>query len=70
MLEFVADPASPYHRAGFAPAGRVILHCASGGRSALGTATLRALGYGRVAHLEGGFKAWKESGKPVEKIGS
>jgi rhodanese-related sulfurtransferase len=70
MLEFVADPASPYHRAGFDPDRRVILHCASGGRSALGAATLRELGYARVAHLEGGFKAWKEAGRTVERVGA
>ena len=35
MLEFYADPSSPYHKVGFDPGKRVILHCASGGRSAL-----------------------------------
>ena len=66
MLEFYADPTSPYHRPEFDPNGRVILHCASGGRSALAADTLKALGYTNVAHLEGGFKAWKEAGSPVE----
>jgi rhodanese-related sulfurtransferase len=65
MLEFYADPSSPYHRAEFEPARRIILHCASGGRSALACDTLAALGYGRAAHLDGGFKAWKEQGLPV-----
>lgn len=49
-----------------APRG-IILHCASGGRSALAAATLQELGYERVAHLDGGFKAWKEAGKPVQE---
>jgi len=66
MLEFYADPTSPYHRPEFDPDARVILHCASGGRSALAADTLKELGYSNVAHLDGGFKAWKESGKPVE----
>ena len=66
MLEFHADPASPYHVAGLDPAKRVILHCASGGRSALAVHTLRQLGYDNVAHLDGGFKAWQAAGKPVE----
>lgn len=66
MLEFYADPASPYHREGFDPNRRVILHCASGGRSSLAAKTLEQLGYGNVAHLDGGFNAWKEAGKPVE----
>ncbi len=65
MLEFYADPSSPYHKAELNPEDRVILHCASGGRSALAVHALRALGYGNVAHLDGGFKAWQAAGKPV-----
>lgn len=65
MLEFYADPGSPYHKAELNPDGRVILHCASGGRSALAVETLQQLGYSNVAHLDGGFKAWQEAGKPV-----
>lgn len=66
MLEFRADPTSPYHQPPLDPSKRVILHCASGGRSALGAAALKAMGYENVAHLDGGFGAWKEAGKPVE----
>ena len=66
MLEFYADPTSPYHRPEFDPNRRVILHCASGGRSALAADTLREMGYSNVAHLDGGFKAWKDAGQPVE----
>ncbi len=66
MLEFRADPTSPYHQEPFDRSKRVILHCASGGRSALGAATLQAMGYTDVAHLDGGFTAWKEAGKPTE----
>jgi rhodanese-related sulfurtransferase len=66
MLEFYADPSSPYHKAEFDPGKRVILHCASGGRSALAAQTLKAMGYANVAHLDGGFKAWQAAGKPVE----
>lgn len=66
MLEFRADPTSPYHQAPLDPSKRIILHCASGGRSALGAMTLTSLGYGDVAHLDGGITAWKEAGKPVE----
>jgi rhodanese-related sulfurtransferase len=65
MLEFYADPMSPYHREEFDPEGRLILHCASGGRSALAADTLQAMGYRNVAHLDGGLKAWTEAGKPV-----
>ncbi len=66
MLEFYADPSLPYHKEEFEPDKRIILHCASGGRSALGAATLKEMGYGNVAHLDGGFKAWKEAGNPTE----
>ena len=68
MLEFYADPSSPYHRSEFRPDRRVILQCASGGRSALATRALAALGYARVAHLDGGLKAWKEQGLPIEQV--
>ena len=67
MLEFYADPTSPYHREEFQPDRRTILHCASGGRSALAAATLRRMGYTDVAHLDGGITAWDEQGLPVEK---
>lgn len=67
MLEFRADPASPVHNAKLDPARRVILHCASGGRSALSAMTLRQLGYTNVAHLDGGMKAWVAAGKPVAR---
>ncbi len=66
MLEFYADPTSSYHRPEFAPDRRVILHCASGGRSALAADTLQQMGYTNVAHLDGGLRAWKEAGQPVE----
>ena len=66
MLEFYADSSLPYHRPEFDKNKRIILHCASGGRSALAAATLKQMGYEKVAHLDGGLKAWKDSGKPVE----
>ena len=68
MLEFYADPTSPYHRDEFQPGRRIIFHCASGGRSALAAATLQDLGYERVAQLDGGLKAWKAAGRPVEEV--
>lgn len=67
MLEFYADPSSPYHRAELDPERRVILYCASSGRSALAVDMLQDLGYTRSAHLDGGIAAWKEAGKPVER---
>lgn len=65
LLEFRADPASPAHLPELDPNRRVILHCASGGRSALSAMTLRQLGFTNVAHLDGGMQAWVAAGKPV-----
>ncbi len=66
MLEFRADPQSPYHDKKFDPAKPVIVYCASGGRSALSGKTLKDLGYGKVFNL-GAFKDWAESGGDIEK---
>lgn len=66
MLEFRADTTSPYHQPPLDPSRRVILHCASGGRSALAARTLQEMGYEHVSHLDGGINAWKEAGKPTE----
>jgi len=66
MLEFRADPSSPYHQEPLDPSRRVILHCASGGRSALAASMLQDMGYSNVAHLDGGFTAWTDAGKPTE----
>ena len=68
MLEFHADPASAYHKPELKPDARVILYCASGGRSALAVESLRELGYVNVAHLDGGFKSWQAAGKPISQV--
>ena len=67
MLEFKADPKSPYHDQAFDPAKTVILYCASGGRSALSGKALKELGFKDVRNL-GAFKDWAESGQAVEKL--
>ncbi len=66
MLEFRADPDSPYHDRNFAKEKNVILYCASGGRSALAAKVLKDMGYQHVYNV-GAFKDWAESGGPVEK---
>ncbi|MGC2782067.1 MAG: rhodanese-like domain-containing protein [Bradyrhizobium sp.] len=66
MLEFRADPDSPYHDKNFAKDKSVILYCASGGRSALSGKTLKDLGYDKVFNV-GAFKDWAEHGGAVEK---
>jgi rhodanese-related sulfurtransferase len=65
MLEFRADPESPYHDKNFSKDKTVILYCASGGRSALAGKTLMDLGYKNVRNL-GAFKDWAESGGPID----
>jgi rhodanese-related sulfurtransferase len=67
MLEFRADPDSPYHDKAFRRDRPVILYCASGGRSALAGKALQDLGYRDVRNL-GAFKDWAEKGGPVEKV--
>lgn len=67
MLEFWVDPESPYHRPVFAEDKEFVLFCAAGWRSALATKTLQDMGVPRVAHIEGGFTAWKAAGAPVEE---
>jgi rhodanese-related sulfurtransferase len=61
MLEFYADPSLPYYKPEFEADKKIILHCVSGGKSALATQTLKQVGYTNVAHMDGGLKAWKEN---------
>jgi rhodanese-related sulfurtransferase len=65
MLEFWVDPGSPYHKPVFASGKQFVLFCGLGWRSALATKTLQDMGLPNVAHIEGGFTAWKEAGAPV-----
>ncbi len=65
MLEFWVDPMSPYFREVFASERRLVLFCAGGLRSALAARTLKDMGLSDVAHIEGGFSAWKEAGGSV-----
>ena len=66
MLEFWADPQSPYHKEVFAQAGNLILFCASSWRSALAAKTLQDMGMTDIFDMEGGFNGWKSAGLPVE----
>lgn len=65
MLEFWIDPESPYHKPYFATGNTFVFYCASGWRSALATKTAQDMGLAPVAHIEGGFTAWKAGGLPV-----
>ena len=66
MLEFWIDPESPYHKPVFAQDKTSLFFCAAGWRSALSAATAQDMGLQPVAHMEGGFTAWKSAGGPVE----
>ena len=65
MLEFRADPESPYHNPAFQKDKTVLVYCASGGRSALVGKTLKDFGYGAVYNI-GGFKELADAGLETE----
>jgi rhodanese-related sulfurtransferase len=65
VLEFRVDPESPWHDPAFAGDPTLVLFCAIGWRSALAAQTLQQMGFDKVAHLAGGFEAWKAGGAPV-----
>ena len=68
MLEFWIDPESPYAKPIFQQDKKFIFHCAGGMRSALAAKTALDMGLKPVAHLGGGFAAWRDAGGPVEKL--
>ena len=65
MLEFWVDPESPYAKDMFKQPKKFVFFCASGWRSALSTETVKDMGLANVAHIGGGFTAWKAAGGPV-----
>ena len=65
MLEFWIDPASPYHKPIFSEDKRFVLFCGSAWRSALATKAAQDMGLQPVAHIAGGFTAWKAADGPV-----
>ena len=67
MLEFWFDPESEYHKPVFAQPDRTfVLFCAAAGRSALAARSLQEMGFGNIAHMEGGFAQWRDEGLPVD----
>ena len=66
MLEFWIDPGSPYHKPVFAQDKKYVFFCAGGLRSALAAQMAQRMGMKPVAHVGGGFSAWKKAGGPVE----
>ncbi len=67
MIEFWVDPDSPYFKPVFGENKEFILFCAAGWRSALTTKTVQDMGLEKVAHIDGGFTAWKAAGAPIEE---
>jgi len=68
MLEFYIDSTTSMHLPVFSSGKRIIFYCAGGGRSALATARALDMGLTNVAHVGGGFKAWRVAGGPVEPV--
>jgi rhodanese-related sulfurtransferase len=66
MLEFWIDPESPYAKPVFQQDKRFVFFCAGGWRSALAAKAAQDMGLKPVAHMAGGFGAWKAAGAAVQ----
>ncbi|MGO4741146.1 rhodanese-like domain-containing protein [Bosea sp. 2KB_26] len=66
MLEFWIDPESPYAKPVFQADKRFVFFCAGGWRSALAAQAAQEMGLKPVAHIAGGFGAWKKAGAPFD----
>ncbi|OAF13322.1 rhodanese [Bradyrhizobium centrolobii] len=67
MLEFWIDPLSPYAKPIFQEDKKFVFHCAGGLRSVLAAKTAQDMGLKPVAHIAGGYAAWRDAGGPTEK---
>ena len=65
MLEFLADPATPFFNEKLQKDADIILLCGKGGQAALAGKTLVDMGFQNVSNV-GGFPDWKEKGGPSE----
>ena len=65
MMEFAADPSTPFHEASLQKDADIVLVCGAGGQAALAGKTLKDMGYANVSNV-GGFGDWKDAGGPVE----
>lgn len=68
MNEFWIDPTCEYHKPVYASGKRFVLYCAGAWRSALEAKMFQDMGLANVAHMAGGFTAWKAAGMPVEAV--
>jgi rhodanese-related sulfurtransferase len=61
VLERDIETAIPDKRAS------IILYCGGGYRSALAAESLQQMGYTNVLSMDGGIRAWREAGYPLEQ---
>ncbi len=66
LLEFHADPNSPLYNPIFNTKKEIVIYCATGGRGALSTYTLKDMGYKNVKNLIGGLAKWIEGGGKID----
>ena len=66
FLELIADPEGPMHNPVFTGDDKLVLYCASGGRSLLAAHTVVKMGLGNVVNLAGGFNAWRDAALEIE----
>lgn len=66
MIEFKADPATPFYESALTHDADIVLICGKGGQAALAGKTLKDMGFEHVANA-GGFPDWKEKGGPSEE---
>lgn len=65
MMEFMADPATSFHKPELTHNAEIVLICGAGGQAALAGKTMMDMGFKNVSNV-GGFKAWKDAGGPTE----
>lgn len=65
MMEFAADPATPFHNDALQHDAEIYLVCGAGGQAALAGKTMKEMGFTNVTNI-GGFGDWKEAGGAVE----
>ncbi|MEL6373204.1 MAG: rhodanese-like domain-containing protein [Pseudomonadota bacterium] len=66
MVEFWIDPQSPYFKERFNQDKRYVFFCGGGMRSVLAAEVAQRMGLNPVAHVIGGFAAWRKADGPVE----
>lgn len=65
MIEFAADPDTPFHNPALSKEADLYLVCGAGGQAALAGKTLKEMGFSKVTNV-GGIGDWKEAGGAME----